>query len=96
MLRQGFASREIAKVMAVAGDMKVEQTRAFRFPIRSKSRAGELWLVMFMDHIDSGPKMSRKTPELEGPTIFSLPEHIIRSRDYPKLIDSIVTAPPSR
>jgi hypothetical protein len=50
---EGFAAQEIAEVLAVAEETPPEQAKAFRFPITAKGETGELWLVIFMDDIDS-------------------------------------------
>ena len=49
----GFKHTEIAEVTAVAENMKPDQTRAFCFPITFDRKPQELWLVIFMDDIDS-------------------------------------------
>jgi len=50
---KGFGAQEIAEVMGVAEETRPEQTKAFRFPITLKRQESELWLVIFMDDIDS-------------------------------------------
>jgi hypothetical protein len=49
----GFGKKEIAEVNGVMEEMKEEQTKAFRFPITAKGKKTELWLVIFMDDVDS-------------------------------------------
>ena len=49
---RGFGKREIAEVTGVVDEMKVDQTRAFRFPVTTKAGKGEVWLLIFMDDID--------------------------------------------
>lgn len=50
---KGFGAQEIAEVIGVAEETRPEQTKAFRFPITAKSQADELWIIIFMDDIDS-------------------------------------------
>jgi hypothetical protein len=52
-VESGFGKKEIAEVIAVAEEMKPDQTKAFRFPVTASSETGELWLVIFMDDIDA-------------------------------------------
>jgi hypothetical protein len=52
-VERGFGAEEIAEVIGVAEIMRPDQTKAFRFPITTKGKPGELWLVVFMDDIDS-------------------------------------------
>jgi len=40
----GFGKQEIAEVAGVADEMKVDQTRVFRFPVTTKAGSGEVWL----------------------------------------------------
>jgi hypothetical protein len=49
----GFGQREIAEVAGVMDEMKHDQTKAFRFPISAHGKTDEVWLVVFMDDIDS-------------------------------------------
>jgi hypothetical protein len=49
----GFGVQEIGEVIGVAEIMRPDQTKAFRFPITAKGKPSELWLVIFMDDIDS-------------------------------------------
>ena len=60
---KGFGESEIAEVAAVAEDTPVEQTRTFRFPVRSRDRTGDLWIELFMDDTDA-PDVARhsRTP----------------------------------
>ena len=52
-VEKGFAQTEIAEVIAVAEEMKVNQTKAFRFPIKTGKDKGEVWISVFMDDINS-------------------------------------------
>jgi hypothetical protein len=52
-VQQGFGRNEIAEVVAVAQEMKPDQTKAFRFPVSADGGKSELWLVIFMDDIDA-------------------------------------------
>jgi hypothetical protein len=49
----GFTQTEVAEVVAVAEEMEPEQTKAFRFPIKAEGIGSDLWIVVFMDDIDS-------------------------------------------
>lgn len=49
----GFGSQEIAEVLGVVDDMKHDQTKAFCFPIAENGQKSEVWVVIFMDDIDS-------------------------------------------
>ena len=50
---QGFGEIEIAEIMGVAEGMQPEQTRAFRFEVSAGARKTDLWIVIFMDDIES-------------------------------------------
>jgi hypothetical protein len=52
-VEQGFGNKEIQEVIAVAEEIKPDQTKAFRFPITAGRDKAELWLVIFMDDIDA-------------------------------------------
>ncbi|HEV2294171.1 MAG TPA: HEAT repeat domain-containing protein [Tepidisphaeraceae bacterium] len=52
-IERGFGDSEVAEVIAVAEEMKPDQTKIFRFPVRAGKARGELWLVIFLDDIDS-------------------------------------------
>jgi len=52
-VEEGFGAQEATEVLGVAEETRPEQTKAFRFPIKAKGQPGELWLVIFMDDIDS-------------------------------------------
>ncbi len=71
---EGFGKAELAEVAAVAEEMAVDQTRAFRFKVTRDKRAEELWVTLFMDDIDS--------PDL---AIFASPEVIARLEKRVKL-----------
>jgi hypothetical protein len=49
----GFGPQEIAEIAAVVDEMEPEQTKAFRFPISANGTKDELWLIVFMDDVDS-------------------------------------------
>jgi hypothetical protein len=49
----GFGAQEIAEVVGVAEETRPEKTRAFRFSVTANGRKSELWVVVFMDDIDS-------------------------------------------
>jgi hypothetical protein len=48
-VEEGFAQAEIAEVIGVAEQMDADQTKAFRFPIKTDGTNSELWIVIFMD-----------------------------------------------
>ena len=50
-VEQGFGQTEIAEVIAVAEEMKVNQTKISRFPIKTGGDKGEVWISVFMDDI---------------------------------------------
>jgi hypothetical protein len=52
-VEEGFAQTEIAEVIGLAEEMKLDQTKAFRFPIKTDGINSELWIVIFMDDINS-------------------------------------------
>lgn len=52
-IQDGFGATEIAEVLGVAEATKTEQTKAFRFPITANRRKSEVWIVFFMDDINS-------------------------------------------
>jgi len=52
-VESGFDTLEIAEVAAVVEEMKHDQTKAFCFPVVTNIRKEEVWLVIFMDDIDS-------------------------------------------
>jgi len=59
----GFGAQEMAEVVGVAEETRPEQTKAFRFPITAKGQQSELWLVIFMDDIDSPDLQIHAAPE---------------------------------
>jgi len=63
-VESGFGSREISEVAAVVEEMEHEQTKAFRFPIVAQGKETELWLVIFMDDVDSPDLAIHSSPEL--------------------------------
>jgi hypothetical protein len=52
-IEAGFGAQKIAEVLGLAEETKVDQTKVFRFPIGTGGTPGELWLVIFMDDINS-------------------------------------------
>jgi len=63
-IEEGFGAKEIAEVLGVAEEMRVEQTKAFRFSITASGHTSELWLVIFMDDVDSPDLQIHATTEL--------------------------------
>jgi len=63
-IEKGFGAKEIAEVLGVAEEMRVEQTKALRFPIIASGRKSEVWLVIFMDDINSPDFEIHAAPEL--------------------------------
>jgi hypothetical protein len=61
---EGFGAREVAEVVGVAEDTREEQTRALRFPVTAQGQRSELWLVIFMDDIDSPDLEIHAAPEV--------------------------------
>lgn len=60
----GFGSKEIAEVAGVADETKHDQTKAFRFPVTAQGQESELWVVIFMDDIDSPDLYVHANPEI--------------------------------
>jgi len=60
----GFGQPEIAEVIGVAEETRHDQTKAFRFPVTAQGQASELWVVIFMDDIDSPDLYVHGRPEL--------------------------------
>ena len=52
-VERGFGAKEIAEVSAVVEEMKHDQTKAFCFEVAAHKLTQEVWLVIFMDDIDS-------------------------------------------
>jgi len=50
---RGFGVDEIAEVTSTLDDMKVDQTRTFRFPVVVQGAESELFVEIFLDDIDS-------------------------------------------
>jgi hypothetical protein len=50
---EGFGSAEVGEILGVVEEMKVDQTRTFKFPVAHKGQAVEVWIVIFMDDVDS-------------------------------------------
>ena len=65
-VESGFGVQEIAEVNGVMEEMKVEQTKAFRFPVTACGASTEAWLVIFMDDVDSPDVEIHSSPELIG------------------------------
>jgi hypothetical protein len=63
-VESGFGHREIAEVAGVVDEMEQDQTKAFRFPISANRQKSEVWLVIFMDDIDSPDLEIHAGPEL--------------------------------
>jgi hypothetical protein len=63
-VESGFGAKEIAEVNGVLEDMKEEQTKAFRFPIVAAGEKTDLWLVIFMDDVNSPDLQIHSSPEL--------------------------------
>ena len=60
----GFGRMEIAEVVGVAEETRHDQTRAFRFPVTAQGQGSELWVVVFMDDIDSPDLYVFARPEI--------------------------------
>jgi len=63
-VHRGFGANEIAEVIGVVEAMRPEQTRAFRFPVTSARKSDELWVIVFMDDVDSPDLEIRAGPGL--------------------------------
>lgn len=61
---KGFGAKEIAEVLAVTEEMSPDQTRAFQFPVRYKGEAVDVWIVVFMDDVDSPDLAVHATADL--------------------------------
>ncbi len=73
-VESGFAPREIAEVLAVVEELEHDETKAFCFPITEAGQKCELWLVVFMDDIDSPNLEIHGSPELILKLKEALPE----------------------
>jgi hypothetical protein len=73
-IESGFGQREIAETAAVVEEMKHEQTKVFRFPILASGQMSEVWLVIFMDDIDSPDLAIHASPELIRKLNKTLPQ----------------------
>jgi hypothetical protein len=73
-IKSGFGPHEIAEVAGVVDEMKNEQTKAFRFSISVDGKKSEVWLVVFMDDIDSPDLEIHSSPELIWKLNEMLPE----------------------
>ena len=60
----GLGPPEIAEVSGVAEETRHDQTRAFRFPVTAQGHESELWVIIFMDDIDSPDLYIHGRPEL--------------------------------
>lgn len=49
----GFGPEEVAEVVAVAEEMRIDQTRTFRFPIESQGQKFDFFVILFMDDLNS-------------------------------------------
>jgi hypothetical protein len=52
-VQSGFGAKEIAEVAGVVEEMNHDQTKAFCFQVMANKQEEEVWLVIFMDDIDS-------------------------------------------
>lgn len=52
-VESGFGSQEVSEVIGTVEKMRPDQTRTFRFPITADGRESSLWLVLFLDDVDS-------------------------------------------
>jgi hypothetical protein len=52
-LDAGLGPAEAAEVEGVAENMKLDQTKHFRFPVAYQGAAAEIWLAVFLDDVDS-------------------------------------------
>jgi hypothetical protein len=50
---RGLGAREIAEVVGIFESMRPDQTRTFCFPVAAAGKPSELWLVVFLDDVDS-------------------------------------------
>jgi hypothetical protein len=60
----GFGDIEIAEISAVVEQMRQDQTKAFRFPIKRSGQSSDLFVVIFMDDIESPDLAIYGEPEL--------------------------------
>jgi len=60
----GFGEQEIAEVIGVAEETRHDQTKALRFPVTTQGQESELWVIIFMDDIDSPDLCIHGRPEL--------------------------------
>ena len=63
-VESGFTRTEVAEISGVVDGMKHNQTRTFRFPVSTNKNAGELWVAVFMDDIESPDLYIFATPEI--------------------------------
>jgi hypothetical protein len=49
----GFGEREVAEILGVVEQMRHDQTKAFKFSISAAGQKADLFIVIFMDDIDS-------------------------------------------
>lgn len=53
IIDDGFGPGEVAEVMSIVEEMAPDQTRAFRFQVTVGALCGDMWLVIFLDDVDS-------------------------------------------
>ncbi|MGI8908800.1 MAG: HEAT repeat domain-containing protein [Candidatus Sumerlaeaceae bacterium] len=53
LVDNGFGSLEVAEVVSVVENQKLDQTRVFRFPVNVDGHDAELWISIFMDDTES-------------------------------------------
>jgi hypothetical protein len=63
---EGFGNPQIAEVLGIAEEMLAEQTRRFHFPIVASRKPSALWIVIFMDDIDSPDIEVRADAQIVG------------------------------
>jgi len=63
-LQSGFGEREIAEVLGVVEQMRHDQTKAFEFPVSAAGQSSDLFVVIFMDDIESPDLAIHATPQV--------------------------------
>jgi len=61
LVQAGFRDTEILEILAVAEEMKPDQTRAFRFPIKFREKKADLFVEIFMDD-ENAPDLAIYAP----------------------------------
>jgi hypothetical protein len=61
LVQAGFRNTEILEILAVAEEMKPDQTRAFRFPIKFQKKKADLFVEIFMDD-ENAPDLAIYAP----------------------------------